>query len=262
VSDLMGVAVAAEVLELEQLAAKVLGLCTTPDGRLLGFHDSWRIQSPTKPVTPDHESLLPSFGLFAARRSRWGVYLDCGTRTPKFPLGHLHGSNLGTEIWLDTTPIVIDPGVTTYSAGVRRSQERSDMAHNGPRATGSRQLYTRGSFRTGRPAAGEVTDLEVGQSDVVLTATTESRVGPATQRTLRLAPDGVTITDRCHGGATMVLHPGGPELERISPTCWRVGPARLDFEKWQVSAETSALGLVLRAQTSHPVAQMVVTSFK
>lgn len=258
--SLRGLPVPPDVAAIEDRASRALKVVTTPDGRLLGFHDSWRVRSPVEPLSDDVSVIMEEFGLALLGKGPWRAYLDCGTSRPTFPLGHLHGSNLGLEIWRGTEPVVVDPGVSTYSPGVRRLCERSDEFHNGPRADSSRHLNAFGSFRTGRPAVGGLSrQLDAG-SGASVTARTESAGAAEVEREVDVSPDGIRVTDRCDGGASILLMPGVADFEQVSGSCWRVGGSLLAFEGWSTAPETNVLGAGIRAFTDRSWASWTVTS--
>jgi len=53
----------------------------------------------------------------------------CGIK-PEYQPGHAHADSLSFILHNNGTPIITDPGVSTYEAGERRNWERSTIAHN------------------------------------------------------------------------------------------------------------------------------------
>ena len=83
---------------------------------------------------------------------RLECFVDVGPVGPDHQPGHAHADTFSFVLHIDGTPVVIDPGTSTYQIGKRRAWERSTAAHNTVVIGGQNSSEVWGSFRVGRRA--------------------------------------------------------------------------------------------------------------
>ncbi|WP_338875070.1 alginate lyase family protein [Spirosoma sp. SC4-14] len=86
------------------------------------------------------------------RRQFYELFIDVGAVGPDHQPGHAHADTFSFVLYVNGQPVIIDPGVTTYEIGVRRSWERSTAAHNTVSVMGENSSEVWSGFRVGRRA--------------------------------------------------------------------------------------------------------------
>ena len=84
--------------------------------------------------------------------SRLEVFIDVGPVGPNHQPGHAHADTFSFILHLDSQPVIVEPGTSTYQIGGRRSWERSTAAHNTVTVAGADSSEVWGGFRVGRRA--------------------------------------------------------------------------------------------------------------
>lgn len=105
---------------------------------------------------------------YAVIRSSWSedsdyVLFDCGSLGPDHLLAHAHADTLNVIICASGIPIVVDPGVFSYSAYVWRDHFRSTRAHNTVTVDGEDQSEVWSAFRVGRRARAHLDEWVAGR---------------------------------------------------------------------------------------------------
>jgi hypothetical protein len=132
---------------------------THPDGDISLFNDSWIGGAPRAAdvVPPTHTTQeLEYGGYIKLAQGGDAVIFDCGKAGPDQNPAHAHSDFLSLELSVAGERVIVDPGVSTYTAGSERQESRSAGAHNGPFAGEPMELW--GSFRVGRRAAARPFD--------------------------------------------------------------------------------------------------------
>ncbi len=147
--------------ELSQAIARMrrwLGVVLAPDGTVPLLNDGYPVPralvaalrpdpAPTAPLLT-----LPDTGLIRATAGGWHLIADVGAPCPDELPGHAHADTLGCLVYVDGTPLLVDTGTSTYTAGSVRNYERSTAAHNTAELDGADSTEVWGAFRAGRRA--------------------------------------------------------------------------------------------------------------
>ncbi|HEX9956220.1 MAG TPA: alginate lyase family protein, partial [Fibrella sp.] len=84
--------------------------------------------------------------------SRLELFVDVGPVGPDHQPGHAHADTFSFVLHIDGKPVIVDPGISTYQIGERRSWERSTAAHNTVTIAGQSSSEVWSGFRVGRRA--------------------------------------------------------------------------------------------------------------
>jgi len=125
------------------------------------------------------------------------ICMDVGDIGPDYIPGHAHSDTLSFVIHHKGTPIIVDPGVSTYEANERRKLERSTEMHNTVMVEGREQSGVWSAFRVGKRAYAEILE----ESDHYLKATHSGYKELGVRHVRSWTPDNktVTITDEIIG---------------------------------------------------------------
>ncbi|MBI1222777.1 MAG: hypothetical protein GC180_09265 [Bacteroidetes bacterium] len=80
------------------------------------------------------------------------LYTTCGNLTPEYQPGHAHADTLSFCLYVDESPVIVDPGTSTYQISSTRSEERSTRNHNTVTVNGANSSEIWSGFRVGRRA--------------------------------------------------------------------------------------------------------------
>lgn len=147
--------VADDLAEFRQRMDAALRVMSHPDGDIALFNDSWLAEAPRAGdvadlgVTAD-KMRLPETGYVRIGRRGDAAIFDCGPCGPDDNPGHAHADFLSFEASVGGRRLIVDSGVSTYTAGEARDYCRSAQAHNGPSLRGAEPIEFWKSFRVGR----------------------------------------------------------------------------------------------------------------
>jgi uncharacterized heparinase superfamily protein len=135
-----------------------LGTVLTPRGDVPILNDGFpvgqvllaRLTPAAAPDGPLH--LLPETGLARATAGGWHLLADIGPPCPRELPAHAHADSLSCVVHVDTEPLLIDTGTSTYAPGAARDRERSTAAHNTLEVDCRDSTEVWGAFRAGRRA--------------------------------------------------------------------------------------------------------------
>ena len=96
--------------------------------------------------------MLPETGLARATVGGWHLLADVGPPCPRELPAHAHADSLSCVVHVDSEPLLIDTGTSTYAPGAVRDRERSTAAHNTLEVDGRDSTEVWGAFRAGRRA--------------------------------------------------------------------------------------------------------------
>jgi len=207
-----------------------LAALTGPDGRLPLLNDAWDGPAVTAPALDGLIDLRDS-GYVALRGEDIQAVLDLApVAAPHLP-PHAHADALSFVLWADGLPLVVDPGVLSYS-GADRDWFRSTRAHNTVEVDGADQCEFWGPFRAARMPTLRRLRLD-GLDDVVVVAGEHDGYrrlpDPVThRRTFVWIPEGgLVVVDRLlaaepHDAASFLHLAPGAELQGD-----HVGPVRV-----------------------------------
>ena len=133
-----------------------LGAVLTPAGDVPLLNDGFPVSpelvarlSPAPPPSgPLH--VLPDTGLARATAGGWHVLADIGPPCPRELPAHAHADTLSCLVHVDSEPLLIDTGTSTYAPGAVRDRERSTAAHNTLEVGRRDSTEVWGAFRAGR----------------------------------------------------------------------------------------------------------------
>ena len=182
----------------------------TNDGRYAHFNDS---NADMAPAAPDLLRRAAALGLTAAEQpltdsgyrhwttARADLWIDAAVIGPDHIPGHAHADNLTFVLHVDGRPVIVDPGVSTYEQGERRTFERSTAAHNTVTLGGRNSSDVWASFRVGRRARTTISH-EFGRT----LRARHAGYGTAHRREFGLTDQTLTVVDRLAGNSTGVAH--------------------------------------------------------
>jgi hypothetical protein len=183
------------VVRMQRWLAAVAG----PDGRLPLLNDAW--EGPAVERTADDTLIdLSDTGYLALRADGLQTVLDLAPVAPRHLPPHAHADVLSFVLWADGRPLVVDPGVPSYS-GPDRDWFRSTRAHNTVEVDGQDQCEFWGAFRAAHMPKVRRLRLDVREEIVVVSAEHNGyrRLSdPVThRRTFAWIPDaGLVVIDR------------------------------------------------------------------
>jgi uncharacterized heparinase superfamily protein len=111
---------------------------------------------------------------------------------PSYQPGHAHADTFSFVLHQGSSPIIVDPGISTYNISPRRDWERSTLAHNTVTIDRNNSSQVWSGFRIGKRAT--VTLLE-DSSDVV-TATHNGFGSQIHERSFEILENRIQIKDR------------------------------------------------------------------
>ena len=176
-------------------------------------------------------------GYAVLRTPRIWLAFDCGPPSPPYLPAHAHADALSFQLWVDGSPVVVDPGTFTYEPGAQRDWFRGTRAHSTVAVDGD-QFELWGAFRSGPLPRVEL--LEASEQE--LAAAVTGRSGRAARAQVRLDGRELTIVDRLEGGGSRLVESSLP----LAPGA-RAGGERHRVRAGQAGA-APALGAVLRAR--------------
>ncbi|GAB4034191.1 heparinase II/III domain-containing protein [Spirosoma gilvum] len=161
------------------------------------------------------EVQLRESGYRMFRQNRYELFANVGAIGQDHQSGHAHADTLSFILYVDNLPVMVDAGTSTYEIGAQRSWERSTIAHNTVTIKNRNSSEVWASFRVGRRARVRL----FVDNETELTARHDGYrfMNVLHQRTWRLAPDQIIITDSLLSAHT--------EAE-----CGQLGIARYHFQ--------------------------------
>ncbi len=102
-----------------------------------------------------HQESFPDFGIYIWKGKNLFLTIRCGSLGQNGHGGHSHNDQLAIELWINSCPIVIDPGTYLYTPSViKRNQYRSVRCHFAPQFynKGEPGSLTLGTFALGNEA--------------------------------------------------------------------------------------------------------------
>jgi len=81
------------------------------------------------------------------------LFIDAGRIGPVYQPGHAHADTFSYVLYYKGKPFIVDPGVSTYEIGKRRSEERSTLFHNTVSIEGRNSSEVWGGFRVAKRAS-------------------------------------------------------------------------------------------------------------
>jgi uncharacterized heparinase superfamily protein len=173
--------------------------------------------------------MLRDTGLARAAVGGWHLLADIGLPCPRTLPAHAHADTLTCLVHVDSEPLLVDVGTSTYAAGPDRDRERSTAAHNTVEVDQQNSTEVFGAFRAGRRARvrGVSADASAGLGVVAIQASHDGyrnlRGRPRHHRRWSLRADELRIDDTMTGrgrhrvvvrwhlapGARLRLSPGG-----------------------------------------------------
>ncbi len=95
---------------------------------------------------------------------RYECVIDIGHIGPEYIPGHAHADTFNFELYIDGNPFIVDTGLSTYEANIRRMTERGTASHNTVEVSETDSSEVWGGFRVANRAY--VTKLEENGSRV------------------------------------------------------------------------------------------------
>jgi len=85
-------------------------------------------------------------------QKRYEMIMDVGDIGSTYIPGHAHSDTFNFELYIDSHPVIVDTGVSTYENNQRRQVERSTQAHNTVVVDDTNQSEVWGGFRVAQRA--------------------------------------------------------------------------------------------------------------
>jgi uncharacterized heparinase superfamily protein len=187
-----------------------LGAVLTPDGAVPLLNDGYPVPgalvAALRPDPAPGEPLrtLPDTGLVLATAGGWHLIADVGPPCPDELPAHAHADTLGCLLHVDGTPLLVDTGTSTYTAGPVRNYERSTAAHNTAELDGTDSTEVWGAFRAGRRARVRMAETSRDSGRVIAEAAHDGyrRLPgrPVHRRRWCLTGAGLQVDDEVTGG--------------------------------------------------------------
>jgi hypothetical protein len=196
-------------------------------------------------------SLFPDTGYAVIRTPRIWLAFDCGAPSPPFLPAHAHADALSFQLWVDDSPVVVDPGTYTYEPGADRDWFRGTRAHSTVAVDGD-QFELWGAFRSGPLPHVEL--LEASATELVAAVT--GRTGVRHVRRLRLEGRELVVEDRLDGKGRRTIESSLQFAPGVMPDGATRGAARPAQESRWVSERfferSEAPAFVVREQRALP----------
>ncbi len=166
---------------------------------------AWGIAASTQDILEYAERLniepqeveLSQSGYRQFKENQLEICMDVGDIGPDYIPGHAHSDTLSFVLHYKKTPIIVDPGVSTYEANERRILERSTEMHNTVMIEGREQSDVWSAFRVGKRAYAEI--LEETNHYLKATHSGYKEFGASHIRSWTLDDKTLTITDEING---------------------------------------------------------------
>ncbi|MEX2336399.1 MAG: alginate lyase family protein [Fulvivirga sp.] len=211
---------------LQEKASRMLGWMkemTFADGSMPHFNDS------TEGIAFESNSLLRiagGLGLEANMESKLGdsgyrkfengnfqCIVDAGIIGPYYQPGHGHADIASFWLYVDSKPVFIEAGTSTYENNSRRAYERGTGAHNTVSINQLNQSDVYGAFRVGHRAKVDIQKEETNEL-IILHDGYKRTAGVNHKRAFKFETNSITITDEIVGGKKSIkavayfhLHP-------------------------------------------------------
>ena len=181
-------------------------------------------------VAPSYRSEFPDAGYYLLEGCCGGkqvkIIFDAGKSAPGYACGHMHCDALSIEVFVDSSPWVVNLGTFAYQSE-HRLELKKTSGHSAPQISNVEQSECWASFRVARMARCRV--VETG--DDFICAEICDHLGNRIQRSVRLLGDRIMVEDRTSSGLNLVVHyhflkgnassHGG--LVQLSPYCPEFG---------------------------------------
>jgi len=95
---------------------------------------------------------LKECGYRKIKGEKWELLLDVGNILPDYQPGHAHADTFSFCLNVDSKPLIVDTGVSSYANDPTRQMERGTAAHNTISVSGKNSSDVWSAFRTGRRA--------------------------------------------------------------------------------------------------------------
>jgi uncharacterized heparinase superfamily protein len=199
-----------------------------PDGAPALFNDGALDLAPVLelPPPPAGVAAFAETGYAVVRTDRIWLAFDCGPPAPDFLPAHAHADALSFQLWIDGRPLVVDPGTSTYEAGVERDRLRSSAAHATVTIDGGSQFRPWGAFRSGPLPKVEILDVRENS----IAAAVHWAGGLVHERRIEWQESAIAVHDRVDGPGSHVVEsrlpvtPGGMDLVagdvQVEQGCW------------------------------------------
>lgn len=121
------------------------------------------------------------------------IVVDAGNIMPSYNPGHTHADMLSFCLNINSKPVIVDCGTSTYENNLLRKFERSTAAHNTVSVDGLEQSDVWASFRVGRRA--RILDKVSEENSFASTMVGFTSTGVEHKRLWTFLPDGIAISD-------------------------------------------------------------------
>ncbi|UPT76864.1 heparinase II/III family protein [Sulfurovum sp. XGS-02] len=193
---------------LEDKAKVMLGWINTltfQNGAIPLFNDSTNNVAPTTKQLNDYARKLDDdFNYSSVKlsdsgyrkffQSKYELVVDVGNIGPDYIPGHAHSDTFNFEMYIDHKPFIVDTGLSTYEANMRREFERSTQSHNTVVVDGLNQSEVWGGFRVANRA--KIIDFNESTNQVEATHDGYKRIDILHTRTFKSNIDEVSIIDK------------------------------------------------------------------
>lgn len=201
----------------------------------------------------DHNNVvLTDSGYRKWAKKSYEVIADVAALGPSYNLGHSHADTFTFIMHIDGKPFIVDTGTSTYTAGQRRSYERSTKAHNTVCVDNMNSSQVWGAFRCAKRAS--VTLIEETADKVKASHDGYASLGVKCTREFISCDDRFIITDivegRCpsEAAARLYLSPEIADVEVhkdsvVTPQADIIieGATGISLEKVEVSTHYNVL---------------------
>lgn len=158
---------------------------------------------------PESKIQLGESGYRKFSEGPFEMVVDVEGIEPSYQPGHAHSDHLSFVLYINSSPFIVDPGISTYNIGERRLWERSSLAHNSVTISGQNVSEVWGGFRVGRRPHVEI----INEDSNSVVAKEVYQIGPGKiqhTRSFELKENKILISDEINSTlatARLHLHP-------------------------------------------------------
>ena len=132
---------------------------------------------------------------------RYECLIDVGNIGPDYIPGHAHSDTFNFVLHVDSQPMIVDTGISTYENSAKRHYERSTEAHNTVVINGEDQSRVWGAFRVAQRA--KIVSLQENENTVSATHDGYRDQGILHTRKWEFGLDRIRVEDTIAGGVLL-----------------------------------------------------------
>jgi hypothetical protein len=185
---------------------------TFKNGNIPLFNDSTTGIAPTSKELLEYaykldivanDSILDDSGYRKVSNAQYECIVDVGNIGPDYIPGHAHSDTFNFELYVDTKPVIVDTGLSTYETNDLRANERSTSAHNTVMINAMNQSQVWGGFRVAQRA--KIIQLVEDKNSILATHDGYKKIGHMHTRKWSFSENSITVIDTISGEETSAI---------------------------------------------------------